>query len=528
MRAALRLKSWWKSHVLDARLPPIPDTYHTANDMWVDEQIWGHRLWDGQDPWLTFLEFLTVAEACHRDGRLLDVDAPAFPLNFQPPTRMYLRNILYNNDRMFEIAQRFPDSDRAWEAWLELMERHARGVHDHDFRYLKDRFESFQQFCDLVAMLRGSTIESSTSKGWTSRFVFPFGPNAIYEDVTIAPNGGVSRPYVNFGRTGELLYLMLLRSDRPDALRPHLAAMFERPDPCNRLLGWLQPDRPDERHTRGQSYLPYERHPAFDALAEDWMGIFQQGLPRFDAYPHLANLAALHLCLYQLQTAAAYAGMPQPTFVCEVVAPRKTLIRELSFDSYIKNDQLPQLAVEAFVREIASSAEWQAAAASPSGFTPCRQLLRTAARWPQDDDYEGPAEPAALLSALKAAALSRHRKHVANIHRAYGGGAGLVSKRGTTRPRYAPTDDLLKALILANVPVRMEFGAFLDRLYQRYGIVLGEREARQALPADDFDKRAFQANADRLEVRLRTLGMLRRLSDACAYVENPMQKAQRT
>ncbi|TIX60964.1 MAG: hypothetical protein E5V33_19050, partial [Mesorhizobium sp.] len=103
----------------------------------------------------------------------------------------------------------------------------------------------------------------------------------------------------------------------------------------------------------------------------------------------------------------------------------------------------------------------------------------------------------------------------------------LVSKRGTTRLRYAPTDSILKALILANVSTRMDFMEFLALLYDRYGLVLGEREAERALDPDEFDKKAFQANSGRLERRLRTLGMLRRLSDACAYVENPLARIVR-
>ena len=38
-------------------LPPPPVRDHPQNDMWVDEQIWGHRLWDSTTPWLIFLEF---------------------------------------------------------------------------------------------------------------------------------------------------------------------------------------------------------------------------------------------------------------------------------------------------------------------------------------------------------------------------------------------------------------------------------------------------------------------------------------
>jgi hypothetical protein len=81
---------------------------------------------------------------------------------------------------------------------------------------------------------------------------------------------------------------------------------------------------------------------------------------------------------------------------------------------------------------------------------------------------------------------------------------------------------LLKSLILANVPTRMDYSEFLELLYQRYGLVIGEREAVQVLTDDEFDRKSFQLNSARLERRLRTLGMLRRLSDACAYVENPL------
>ena len=98
---------------------------------------------------------------------------------------------------------------------------------------------------------------------------------------------------------------------------------------------------------------------------------------------------------------------------------------------------------------------------------------------------------------------------------------GLISKRGTLKLRYAPNDDLLKSLLLANVPVRLELHQFLALLWNRYSLVFGDREAEAVLPKDEFDKKAFQANARRLEHRLASLGLLKRLSDGCAYVQNP-------
>ena len=510
-----------------ANVVPLPAPHpndHPDNKMWVDEQIWGHRLWDSQSPWLIFLEFLTVAEAHHREGRLLD-QGQLYPLSYWPGKRMYLRNILYNNEVIFQIADRYADDTTAWRHWLDWMGDNAQAVADRDFSYLKSRFHSFHQFAALVGMIRSSTIESSSNKRWSSRFVFPFGRHGIYEDLNVSGRSA-SREYINFGLPGELLYQMLVRSEYAGALRPHLEHALNRQDPCDRLLALMQPDRPDDPQRRGNSYLPYALHPVFDDLAKDWLAMFGLGLPRFDTYPHLTTLSAFHLALYQLVVAASRCGEPRPSYVCEIVAPRKTLVRELSVMSYLRNSQLPARAVEEYVRSVGQTEAWKAAAADPAGFVVCRQIMRELVRWPRDDDdYDGPAEPEALLSELRRSALTRHRQHVANVHRSYGGGAGLVSRRGTNRLRYAPTDDLLKALILANVPVRMEYGEFLNLLFERYGLVIGEREARQTLSAEEFDKRAFQANSERLESRLRTLGMLRRLSDACAYIENPLRRA---
>jgi hypothetical protein len=117
--------------------------------------------------------------------------------------------------------------------------------------------------------------------------------------------------------------------------------------------------------------------------------------------------------------------------------------------------------------------------------------------------------------------MKRHRQHVANIHRNYGREIGLVSKRGTVKLRYAPTDALLKTLLFANIEKRTELHQFLERLHSRYGIIFSDKQAEQVLPKGDFDKKSFQANSRRLEQRLGSLGVLKRLSDGCAYVVNP-------
>lgn len=504
-------------------LPPPPAAHHPSNSMWVDEQIWGHRLWDSTSPWLIFLEFLGVAEARDREGGLLDDGGRPYPLAFKPARRMYARNLLYNNESLGRVAGEGLADGAAWDKWLPLMARSAQGIPKSDFSYLRGRFGSFRDFAALIDMLRSSTIENGTNKRWSSRFVFPFGRHALYEDLNVR-NGSSAREYINFGLPGELVYQMICRSAVAAELRPHLAGALDG-DPCDALMSLLEPDYEEDRETRGNSYLPYASHPSFDCLAQDWLALFERALPRFDSYPHLARLGALHLLKYQLDVAAEIAGDRLPFLVCEIIAPRRTPVRELSVSSFQRNDSLPQRAVEAYVSAIGTSPEWQAALTGDAPFHDCRAAMVERVRWPDEDDFTGPQEPAELLASLRRAAVARHRQHVANVHRSYGAGAGLVSRRATTQLRYAPSDGLLKTLILANVPVRMNYAEFLEVLFERYGLVVGDREASRVLPPDDFDRKSFQNNSTRLQRRLRTLGMLRRLSDACAYVENPIARS---
>jgi hypothetical protein len=98
-----------------------------------------------------------------------------------------------------------------------------------------------------------------------------------------------------------------------------------------------------------------------------------------------------------------------------------------------------------------------------------------------------------------------------------------VSKRGTNRYRYAPTDELLRALVLANVTSPVEESAFLRRLYGRYRIVIGPIEAKEDVLSYLFDETDFKKNRDRFGQHLVGMGLAQRMSDACTYVLNPME-----
>ncbi|MEZ4405716.1 MAG: hypothetical protein R3A52_04350 [Polyangiales bacterium] len=248
----------------------------------------------------------------------------------------------------------------------------------------------------------------------------------------------------------------------------------------------------------------------------------------YDALPHLVDIVGLHLVMYLLARAAEWTGR-EPRLVLEIVAPRRTTVRDLAVESYQANAQSTLAAVEGYItREVEGSDAWRSACAV-YGDRERREALREAlwetVRWdearPQGESSLSP-DPSRLIEDLRAAARTRHEAHLGDAHARYAQAIGLASRRGTRRVRYAPNDQLLKSLVLAVVPERMEFQAFLEALWSRYRMVIGDRQASEFLGDGGSDQSAFQDNALRLEKRLASLGLLRRLSDACAFVENPM------
>jgi len=500
-----------------------PSAENEREDIWLEEKHWGHRLWDQQSPWLIFLEFLGVAESANREGHLFDFNHSQYSSSYYAYSRIHLRNVLFNDDQFLgKVDHDNQDSAVAWRQWLSWMKDAAKGLEpdERDFSFLRNRFERFHDFAQLVRALRSCAVEGETNKRWSSRFIFPFGPSALFEDLSIKPES-TSREYINFGRSGELLYHMLARSSLRESLARLLPDRVFAPNKWNDLVQQLQPATASTATTKrgAATYLPYDVHPAFETLGEDWKALLELDLQGPDVIPHLVITGSFGLFLYHLNTSAYLLGRDRlAPIICEVVAPRRGLVREQSIENFEINSTLSLQAIDRLFNDIEALRDWTSSGQPGEILARRREILKREFNW---EDEAGVSDPEALWRRFKEEAKERHRRHFGQVHRTYGRGVGLVSKRGTNRYRYAPTDSFLRALLFANVTRRMEFGEFLALLYARYGLIFGANEAEQVLNHEDMDKKPFQANSVRLEQRLSSLGLLKRLSDACAYVQNP-------
>ncbi|MFZ4550202.1 MAG: hypothetical protein ACOYNB_00130 [Aquabacterium sp.] len=497
-------------------------------DFCVDENIWGHRLYDEQLPHLTVLEFLG-ALGSNLDRPLRPHDNLGGAFRLLPQRQIRLRGLLFNNPYVESIAEsKLPDEEK-WRQWFVRFEQGATGNGDGaaDLAYLRRSFASFNDFAKAVELLRSSSFEARSNKRWSSKFVFPFGPDALYEDLQIDAKGKMSNDRRFFARTGELLYMMLTRAKRGAELGDLLARrLFDRDAPMNRLARAMQgaPQRAEDARQSG--YLPEISNPRFDQICEDWLSVLAKDMPIYDALEHLIAITGLNMLLYFLERAKKVAGDDEPVeIVCEIVSKERTKVRALSGDSYQFNQGLPSKAVRAHVESIRSHEAWSKA--SESDFPDAAQLtlMRTHFQWPpgdadDDEDYSGQG-PDVLVDELVRLALARHEQHVGKIHASWSRAIGLSSRRLSRRTRYAPNDRLLKSVVVAIVDDRMQFDEFLAEANRRYGLILGDAEGARLINAKLVDQEELSENRANLEARLAALGLVRRLSDSCSFVENP-------
>lgn len=490
----------------------------------VDEHIWGHRLYDEQLPHLAILEFLNVLQSNLNDP----LNAPpTVKVTYQPQHQIRLRSLLFNNPYVEVVRARQIPDDTKWDTWMELFKRDAAEMGDMFFDHLRKSFMSFDDFARSIELLRSSAFEGKSNKRWSSKFVFPFGPDALYEDLRFDAKDNVSNDRRFFARTGELLYLMLGRASNGRALGHQLVErLFRQPSNMNQLVKALQGPVQQAPNRRDVGYLPYAQLPRFDRLCDDWLAILSRDIPIYDGLDHLITMTGLNLLLYFLECGKSTLGDVEPVeIVCEVVSRQRTKVRALSGESFQGNQTISLRAVKALVENVRTTPEWEAALNSEDPKGECARIMAERFQYDKDDEIDiHQLSGERLIEELLKKAETRHAQHVEKIHSTWSRAIGLSSRRLARRVRYAPSDRLLKALVVTVVDDRMEFGEFLAEIYRRYGLVIGHVEGARHIQNNQVDQEALMDNAEHLETRLYGLGLVRRLSDSCAFVENPFNR----
>lgn len=114
------------------------------------------------------------------------------------------------------------------------------------------------------------------------------------------------------------------------------------------------------------------------------------------------------------------------------------------------------------------------------------------------------------------------RKNFLGVHRKLAKSIGFVAPKKGTNARYVLGDNILKALVLANVRPNEEiiFDQFLRRIFDRYGLIIGPEEARISGLYDrqHINSEYYALNRRALLEKMRNGGLAREYSDATAMV----------
>ncbi len=500
-----------------------PAKYRSDVNVWVDEAIWGHRLYNDQTPWLVLLEFLAIFQSRHTEGKALKEsrsDGAHETFTYYIPRLIPLRQLIFNNPHIRYVEDNHRSDPERWQAWLKTFSS------DDDFGYLQDRFGSFARLSRVVEFFQTTAIEPHRQRRWTSRFLFPYGPNCLYADLPANANGSPDRRF--FARSGELLYLMLNRSGKGKELAETISEKLLRQDETwNRAICALLPEgyRVDSNAVSSTiGYLPFAERSEYGNLAETWTRLLNLDLPGEALLDPLMRLSSLHMLLYMLKRANEEVGdTSEPKFVLEIASPRRTTLFELSKENFGANRMLSTRAVRAYIESAKEDERWREALHARAPAEAVREYLTERYEW-QPDNGQPSGDPDTIFEALRTYAEKRHQQHVAKVHMEWARQIGLAVSRRGAGTWYSPDDSLLKALVMCVVDEgREEYHRFLAKLYDRFRLVIGANEAEKAFGTLPTDQNAFMQNTQRLEQRLRTLGLLRRLSDDCAYVENPFR-----
>ncbi len=505
-----------------------PWTHGMESDIWVCEAIWGHRLKE-QPLHALLTEFLNMAEGMLRQKKFLDETYPDQSVQYNARKAKELRIILFHNPTLEQIAEKdIGSNDEAWALWIKNIQDSSRSTHPSDYTYLKQRFPKFRDFVNRVHLVRRSVMNPGNNKKWSHQLLFPMGPSALY----VPTDDKFGRDRTLFTRSGEMVYLMLSRADQ--SIRDELSELLSHKlmpgtQKDNITLGLLPggPGQFDEPN--GGTYLPYKSHPAYNRLAEDLLNLAKLGLPENDVFDVMKHIIAFNLYLYALETSNHWCGSTSPaTIVCEIINTKSDVVRQYSGVCKRDNEDKALSAVENYCNQLIASNTILCETLADSQQTEAVKVASLNEFMTSELSLKNPITKTTVEEYKKEVlrlAKDSCRRNVIPALASLGRIAGLTTKQGTNRLRYAPSDSLIRALVLANVPGRTEEVKLLEKLFSRYSIVITDIHASKVLPAQYVESSHYEKNKERFTRRLMALGLATRMSDACTYVVNPYKDA---
>jgi hypothetical protein len=532
--------------------------------------IWGHRLRSGQH-WMEYLlEFLNVLAGFeYQLGQGLDHEEAreGYRKKYARFSRLGLRRFVFYDDR--EKTKHPYDDQAKVQLWERLQEHVAT--------------ESGAGVGECLTTVQGllrafSAIEEDRS--WYAKSLFPAHHNLLFwqADRNTKPrhiDDTITFTKRNFfARGGEVYYLILSAGteyfpERRAFIAQRLQSLLH---DHNRTLGDLAgivdntwrdlqnngTDGEEEQSDKANATLGWIVDPScqlYSSIAADVTTFLQSNLDSLECLDLLAHLIGFHLVQYIYHRAHPTATLEEHAAGTCLIACRPLLlidalndegggvIRNASAALFREHELRQEQKARAFVRtqielwvaELAGDANLSSnllnkvkdffSLGETSG--PTRQAYIRQTERLQEELARGtlpvPAFAREYADLLARTMMDDFRKHFLGVHRKLTKSIGLVAPKKGPSARFILSDNLLKTLVLANIPPngQMTFGDFLARLYERYGIIVGSGEATQSglLERQRINIEYYNRNRTAFLEKMKRAGLVVQYSDATALVK---------
>ncbi|MFA6195314.1 MAG: hypothetical protein WC656_01565 [Sulfurimonas sp.] len=482
----------------------------------LQEILWFHRIKADQDKELLTLEFLNVCAGHAMKGKLFDKELSTVIYRKD----MQVRNILYNFPELESIMRSTDEDNVKWQRIETTLQKKLELPYKYE--YLKEIFESIFVFFTSVSLLRKASLGLNTSRRWTSKFLFPFSFETLFIDVDNRKESfSMDRRF--FSRGGEVLYMMISRAKNADSLKELMLGVFQNPTQnkrWNNLLSTLRGSENIYSNDTQLGFLGADSHDVFDQLVDDLIALLKSNIPHNDLFEHFSSISSFYMvhfiltvALQSKQTSLLKSGEQKIVYPIELLAPRSDHVRRSSRQIYKINEDLP---IEALNKVFD---EYMGTLVNITDKEELIKKLETELNYKDDEDnFTENINLDKLKDKIWKEIEKKAKSDLISIHRILLKGTGLASVKKTNSYRYLANDDWLKTLVLVNIDNRMPFYDFIDKLYEKYGFIIGNKHS--SLLIETYDENDYKKNETRLFERLRALGLLESKSDGYAYVIN--------
>jgi hypothetical protein len=510
----------------------------------LSAQIWGHRFKDGQKGAEYVLEFLNVLK-----GTSYDFGAN----NYSRVRSTGLRQFIFEGDKEGAKTGVVSLTTEQKESLYELVDN-------------KDELNVIRDFFRNLEIPLTDGTGKSANRSWYAKTLYPLHESLLFFELR-THNKGNQKSYSFernfFARGGELYFLMLsygtennleLRVKIQDRLKTLLgknkaienivSKISSRLSDDNYGSSDLYPLKKDAGNNREYPMLPVTDDVIYSEFAEEFYNLISLNIDIYELFELMTSLITFQLGRYMLKR-AKLNELDRVTFFFDCLDAQVGPIQKLSARSFSDNELLIKNKFEDFFKqtfdEKIPSKEFvdenlQNWHNNPELLIELLGLSRlskvrknkVAKVIRKCDSYD--KVMINLFNVVKDIVSDQLKKHQLSIVRGLTRDGGYGGFRRGSKYRYFMSDTFIQALVYGNLKPgqQMEFHAFLEKVYQKYGTIVGELQAKEngIYEKSKLNVSYFKRNEYALRKKLKHNGLLIEYSDATAMIRNPYEQAR--